>query len=95
MEGCELRKRGRPFGIKQMAERQYLLFWLLEKWPGSTITGSIAGLLFFVEWIGVHDGELQDPKQLSEIWWHLPVYWIAIWTVLFGFGAVTKLISRD
>jgi hypothetical protein len=77
-----------------MAERQYLIFWLVEKFPVLTITGGVAGLLFFVEWAGPN-GRIKNPRPMSEIWWHLPVYWVATWVALMGFSAVRKIIRRE
>jgi hypothetical protein len=77
-----------------MAGRQYLIFWLVEKLPVLTITGGVAGLLFLVEWAG-HNGRIEVARPMSEIWWHLPAYWIATWAVLVVYAAVAKLTHRD
>jgi hypothetical protein len=78
-----------------VAERQYLIFWLVEKFPVLTMTSGIAGLLFLVEWLGPDGGPPPIARPMSQIWWHLPAYWVATWVAFVGFGAVRKLTHKE
>ena len=56
------------------------------------IAAPFALLVGFMEWSGLrtngyvrlHRGPFANPVPFADMWWHIPVGWLAIWLILAG-----------
>jgi hypothetical protein len=58
----------------------------------AVLAGPLALLVGFAEWSGLrggtyglrHQGPFANPVPLSDMWWHVPLFWLGIWLILAG-----------